>query len=189
LTPRRLYEHREAVVAFHNAYVAYLEASVPGGPEVSADEAYRRRGDVTELIPAAQAALTIAGIDMTVYPPPAFGGPVLNGLANVAFAHEAPGFRRGEPAIPQQVMDVSRLAAAELESRAKALRRRRKNPLYWGDRILRAVLGFPAYLLSLILGVPVARIEDSPFGTLLRIFGLALQALAVYFAGHAAKWW
>jgi hypothetical protein len=33
LPPRRLYEHREALVSFNNAYVAYLEATIDKQPD------------------------------------------------------------------------------------------------------------------------------------------------------------
>jgi hypothetical protein len=145
LTPRNLYENEEALVAFNNAYLAYLEATLGNSP-ASGDEYFRLRSEVNRAIPRAQAALNAAGVTPRLYPPTLTGGVVLSGLANVAFAHEAPGYRMMEPSSAQAVLDMVRLAHSQLEEQERWLRRRRRNPLYWGDRLLRAVLGFPAYL-------------------------------------------
>jgi hypothetical protein len=189
VTPERLRELRNAVVEFHNAYVAYLEATSPEAPSHAPAEVQRLRGEVTALVPAAQEGLEEAGVNLVIYPPPAFGGPIRRGLANVVFAHESPNTEMGQTMIVRQTLDTARLAAAQLEKSERLLRRKRKSPLYWVDRSMRAVLGIPAYLLSLIFGVPVRRIDESPFGTALRIVGVVLEAFGVYFGGRAAKWW
>src|SRR4051812_43334737 len=103
MTPRRLRQHYEALVAFHNVYGTYLEATL-GNQQADHAEIDRLRNEVTRLMPAAQAALNVAGVNPVMYPPPAFGGPVLQGLGNVAFAHERPGFRMGNPEMPQNVL-------------------------------------------------------------------------------------
>jgi hypothetical protein len=87
------------------------------------------------------------------------------------------------------LVDAVQVAASQLAGRERHLRRQRRNPLYWGDRFLRAVLGFLAYLLSLIFRVPFSQVEESAWGTLLRFVALVSEVLAVYFGGHAAKWW
>jgi hypothetical protein len=43
--------------------------------------------------------------------------------------------------------------------------------------------------MSLILGVPLARIEESPWGTLLRVAELIAGGLGLYFGGQSAGWW
>jgi hypothetical protein len=184
----RVREHRAALASFNNAYVAYLEASHPNSPRAPQQELSRLRGAAARLIPAAQAALNAANVDLTIYPPPAFGGPILRGLPNTAFAHEGrAGGAYGE--VPPKVVEMLRVADGYLAEREKAIERRRRNPLFWGDLVLRTVLGFPAYLLSPILGVPFDRIDQSPWGTALRLVELGLAGLGTYFGGQAAGWW
>jgi len=105
----------------------------------------------------------------------------------VAFRFERPG-RRGA-GITRRVRDLTGIAIAELEKQIAEVMRRRRNPLYWADRGLRAVLGFPAYLLSLVFGVPVARIEESPWAVLIRVAEVGLAPVGVYFGGRQAGWW
>jgi hypothetical protein len=62
-----------------------------------------------------------------------------------------------------------RLADAELGQQEQELAGKRRNPLYWGDRIVSAVLRFPAYLVAKIVGVPTDRIDKSVWGTILRL--------------------
>jgi hypothetical protein len=112
LPPRRLYEHREALVSFNNVYVAYFEATIDKQP----DRAY-------------------------------------------------------------------------LEQRAQKEAKRRRNPFYWADRALRAILGIPSYILSQIFGVPVARIDQSPWGMVIRLIEVAAAILGIYWGGSAADWW
>ena len=42
--------------------------------------------------------------------------------------------------------------SSSIEKRLHELQLRRRQPTYWIDRVLRAVLGFPAYLISLLFG-------------------------------------
>jgi hypothetical protein len=91
--------------------------------------------------------------------------------------------------VPRAVQDLVRLAAAKLEQRERELAHRRRSPLYWGDRIVSAVLRFPAYLVGKIVGVPTARIEGSVLGLLLRLAEVASGILTVFFGGRAAGWW
>jgi hypothetical protein len=44
-------------------------------------------------VPAAQDALTVAGVNLVYTPPPMTGGPVMRGLPNTVFLHEEPGYR------------------------------------------------------------------------------------------------
>jgi hypothetical protein len=76
-------------------------------------------------IAAAQDALNVARVDPVLYPSPMFGGPVLTGLVNVAFQHEAPYARRETI---QYVLDATRVGAAYLEQRAQKEAKRRRNP-------------------------------------------------------------
>src|SRR5439155_12724228 len=109
-----------------------------------------------------------------IYPPPAFGGPVLKGLPNTIFAHEGRYSGREASWVVDFVIQSLRTGASYLEEQEKAERRRRKSLFYWPDRFLTAVLGFPVYLLSRIVGVSQERIEESPIPGALRMPGLVL---------------
>lgn len=187
IPPRRLRAHREALVAFRDAYNAYIEATERGGT----GDAVKVRRQVSAAIRAASNAARLAGTDLAIYPPPAVGGPVLRGLANVAFAHETVHGVIGLHGPPawQRVLDMTETGIAQLEDRERRVRRRRRNPLYWGDRFLRAVLGFPVYLLSILVGEPVERFAQSPLARAVRIVELPLAIASVYLGGKAVGWW
>jgi hypothetical protein len=185
LSPRHLRELHAGLVSFVIAYGRYLE--VTHGVQPDDDEAGRLRAEMNSLTPTAQEALRTARIELVIHPPPVVGGPSYSGLANVAFLFERPGW--GGAGIPRRVLDMGGIGIAQLEKQIAEATRRRRNPLYWTDRGLRAVLGFPAYLLSLVLGVPVARIEESPWAILIRVAEIALAAIGAYFGGREAGWW
>jgi hypothetical protein len=135
-------------------------------------------------VPAAQDALTVAGVNLVYTPPPMTGGPVMRGLPNTVFLHEEPGYRlhdwtRVKPTYAA-VIDMVRLGVQYLEENERFERRRRRIRLYWIDRVLRMTLGIPAYIVSLLLGVPQQRIEASAFGPLLRILGVLADIAGVY---------
>ncbi len=178
-SPNDLRERREALIRFHNVYLEYLDEIHKNGT-ADRQKAFRLRAEVLAAVPSAQDALTVAGVDLVVSPPPMFGGPVLRGLPNTVFLHEDRGYRLHE-SMPTgskptfvAVIDMVRLGAQYLEERERVERRRRRNPLYWIDRSLRMTLGIPAYLVSLLFGVPRQRVEQSAFAPLLR--GLAVLA-------------
>ena len=104
---------------------------------------------------------------------PVTGGTVFRGLLNTIFVHETPfggvSTMFEWPTSHQGIIDLVDTCLSRLDELDTEVHRRRRNPLYWGDRILRALLGFPAYLLGLIFGVPVSRIEESVFGAALRV--------------------
>jgi hypothetical protein len=50
-------------------------------------------------------------------------------------------------------------------------------------------LGIPSYLVAKLVGVPTWRIENSTWGTLLRIGEVAATAVGVYWGGSQAGWW
>jgi hypothetical protein len=180
-SPRRLAGQRTALREFDNAYVEYLEAG-PIHPNAG-----DLRSRVLQLIPSAQSALNEADVGVVVRTPPALpGNYVYEGLSNTAFLHEQSGVYEG---VPQHVRDVLGLAMAQLERLEQQLARKRRNPLYWGDRVVSAVLRFPAYLVAKIVGVPTARIDRSVWGTLLRLLEILAAALGIYFGGSAAGWW
>jgi hypothetical protein len=132
-------------------------------------------------------ALGVAGVNLVFAPPPLVGGPVMRGLPNTVFLHERPGYRwagstGGQPTFAA-VIDMVRLATQYLEERERAERRRRRNPLYWIDRVLRMTLGIPAYLVSLLAGVPRGRVETSAFGPILRLIGVLGDLAGLYALG------
>ena len=57
------------------------------------------------------------------------------------------------------------------------------------DRLLRAVLGFPIYVLSIILGEPVEDFERSRWATLIRIVEFVVAAVAAFIGGRQLGWW
>lgn len=192
MSPKALRAHRDALVLFHNVYIEYLNEVVHGNG-VSPQRAEILRGEVIRRIPAAQAALDVAGVRIAFTPPPAVGGPILYGLPNVAFAHEQPGFRLHEFAgikpTYADVIDWTRLGAQYLEDREERERRRRRNPLYWPDRVFRGTLGIPSYLVSAIVGVPRARIEGSGVGMFLRAVAVAADGATLWGAGKLIGWY
>ncbi len=177
VTFKRLREHRQALDEFLAAYNTYL----------SSTDDMEARARLNRLIPAAEAAMDALGMGFAVLPPPASGsGPVIRHLANVAFLHEKPGFGT----LPnEQVIDVVEQTLALIEEREKMLRRLRRRPLYWLDRAVRALLGIPAYLISVLVGVPKPRIETSWWGPPLRILGLVADVAGIYGVGRLLKWW
>ncbi|HEX5173657.1 MAG TPA: hypothetical protein VFV91_05880 [Gaiellaceae bacterium] len=181
MNPRELRQHRAAAIAFHNAYAEYLKAGPEGDP--------RLRARVVELMPAAHMALARAGVEPYMHPPRALGGPVISGLPNLAFAHEA-AFSLGTDDSIRMVRDSLQLAAAKLEDRAVEEERRRRNPLYWIDRGLRMLLGVPAYIISLFFPhLSFRDVDSSAFGAPLRLLSAASSALAIFWIGRQAKWW
>jgi hypothetical protein len=44
----------------------------------------------------------------------------------------------------RELLGATRIGTAYLEQRAKKEAKRRRNPFYWGDRALRAILGIPS---------------------------------------------
>ena len=148
-----------------------LKSGKPGSPA--------RRSDLVRLGQRAQTVLNQLGAAFVWQSSPATGGEVFHGLANTMFVHETPfGGASGLfnwPSSYQGIIDVVDLSLSRLEELDAEIRSRRRNPLYWGDRILRALLGFPAYLLGLIFGVPASRIEESPYGTALRVAAFIVE--------------
>lgn len=194
-SPKRLDELRADLDAFRMAYERYIAAYERGGPVPE-----NIRDAVIARIPAAERAEAVSETTLAVTDPPALGAhrQTYYGLSNTSFLHERPGFSRmgfsfdpdgGGPTLYEAVLESVKTGVATLKDMAKQERRRRKNPVYWIDWLLRAVLGIPAYLLGLILGVPAQRIDSSPFGTLLRVIAAAANVVGIYVGGHELGWW
>jgi hypothetical protein len=71
------------------------------------------------------------------------------------------------------------------EEKAK---RERRNPLFWIDRTLRTVFALPAYLVSLVVGVPVARVQAYRLAWLLPLLTLIVAIPGAFEAGRALTW-
>jgi hypothetical protein len=188
LSPRELKNLREDLEGFRTAYVQCLGSD----EEATAHGPLRRK--VLELMPAAEKALTITGSQIAFTDPPAAGtGMVYQGLANVAFLHERPGFRLmgayGEPGTYDAVVDALDLGSARLAEQERRVSRERRRPLYWLDRIMRALLIFPAYLVGLLIGQSTAKVNASQFGLLLRIAAVIADGFALYGGGKLLGLW
>jgi hypothetical protein len=191
-TPRQLQEHRAALQRFTTAYVEYLNLTGGAGPPPGDAAAARARQAVFESIPAAEAALEETDYNPALLPPPLMGGaaPILQGLSNLAFIHETPDGRvAGQRGVPGTLLDAVVAADAELAAKEQKVWGRRRNPLYWCDRLLRIVLGIPVYLLSLVFGVPVQEARASTWGRAVRVLELPITALAVVMSGFQLGWW
>jgi hypothetical protein len=91
--------------------------------------------------------------------------------------------------MPQATIDVAEAGRVKTQLRLEEVNRLRRNPLYWGDRLLGAILGFPVYLVGLILRVPSERLDASAWGTVLRVAGLAVEVALVVITGRQVGWW
>jgi hypothetical protein len=88
----------------------------------------------------------------------------------------------------ETVVDALDQAEAILEAEQRLAERRRWNPLYWADRSLRAVLGFPAYVISLVFGFDRHSLSTSSERALWW-FSLAADAAGIYGFGVLLGWW
>jgi hypothetical protein len=138
--------HREALKDFNNVYVDFLEHP---------DDALMRERAMRLSI-AATAATDAAGVRAEITPPAVSGGYVLTTLAQIAFAHEQDrnrGFRYSGDPTPSitTTFDVLTQADAKLERQAEQAAARRRNPLRWLEWAVACLLGFPGYLVALIV--------------------------------------
>ena len=183
-SPKEVHEWQQALHAFEDAYVAYLNATLDGSADAAT--ALQLRHAVLRAIPAASDVLGKLRADLAWFPPPAAGGPVMRGLENMVFLHEMPWGGIGAPPY-QLVLDAVVDGDAALELIDGKVRRKRKNPLYWADRGLRALLGLPAYVVSLVFGVPLSRIEESAWGTALRVASFAVEVCVLVLGVHELR--
>jgi hypothetical protein len=86
------------------------------------------------------------------------------------------------------VIDLVDTAVANLEMRRSEVEARRRRPTFWADRILRAVLGFPAYLISLVFGFDRRALSGGKAQTLWAL-SLIADGVSVVAAGRAFGWW
>jgi hypothetical protein len=111
---------------------------------------------------------------------------VLHGLVATAFAHEDEQYRptylgfgpqpKSPPELTLESIDAADAQLAVMETDA---RNRYRNPLFWIDRTLRAILGFPAYLLSVLLGFEPADLSTA-FQRVLWLVSVLADLAALY---------
>lgn len=175
---------REAVFGLWNAEEAARKSL---GPRSLVDEDEKVRNDIIyqkmrELIARDMSrAVSIARrlqvpADLTFYPAPAIGGPVIELHAFEAILHDPT--HRG---LDRQVIvdDLNRTIGAA-EERVSVEFRRLINPLYWLKEGLKLVLRIPFMLIE-ATGFNVAKIEDHLWG---RLFKVAEILLLVYLAAR-----
>jgi hypothetical protein len=181
---KRIREHQQALASFREAFLLNLS-----------DGSATHRTQVNQAIPAAERAIAATGLGVEYQPPPvARGDPPWQGLTNIAFLHERPGYRPkdriyGGHGSELFVTDVVAQGIAYLDERRKDLERERHRPTYWPDRILRALLGFPAYVIELVSGVSRWQIEGSRAGPPLRFLAAGAEVFTILGAGRALKLW
>lgn len=181
---------------FRIAYVPYLNATLPsimrGEPIAHTGE----RAKVFHLAVRAEQAVAAAGVRVAVTPPPIAQGKFpISGLAGVAFAHEDPTYRPSyylRDETPKQsyeyALDAVDSADVLLSRSLEQVRARRRRPTYWVDRMLRAILGFPAYLISLIFGFDRHALSPEK-GRILWLLSVAADAAGIFALGQAVGWW
>lgn len=189
-SPRRISEWRHDLVVFRDTYVTYLNDTL--GKETVIPQS--RRSEVVRRAQAAQMVFDKIGATFTWEPPPVTHTGLMHGLVNTVFVHETPfggveGMFGNWLRSYEGILHTVDSSLAALEKMDEEARRRRRNPFYWGDRALTALLGFPAYLLGLIFGVPRSKIEDSVWGTALRIVALVIDSALVVLGLNAKFNW
>lgn len=187
-----------ALIEFRNAYIPYINATAPAIYAGQPPEHSAERSRILRLAVAASDALDTAGVRFALTPAPVYAssaGP-LRGLSQAAFAHEDFRYRSDEsllfesppPRSYERVIDLVDTAVATLEARRSKAEQRRRRPTYWTDRILRAVLGFPAYLISLVFGFDRRSLSAGTAQTLW-VVSLIADLVGVGAAGRAFGWW
>jgi hypothetical protein len=172
---------REALHVFAAAYRDYLQNPTQEG-----------RSAVLRTLPEADVAAQVSGAGMGFTDPPAMGAArrTYTGLSGTAFLHEQFGWEEvnGRPT-PVLVLEGVERADAALAAEERRVAKRQRNPLYWIDRAIRLALMLPAYLVSVILGESVWKIDRSALGLPFRVLAVVANVLGVYLAGQALGWW
>ncbi len=195
-SPKHYRELRRALRDFRNPYVEYMNRIMSNVYEGGHVTRGSERSELLRKAVLAGHAVNRTGIRVAWLPPAVMNAPPLEGLANVAFAHENPLYwepdeglyLRGSPRPFDLVVDALDSADVILEERQREAERLRKSPFYWGDRVLRAILGFPAYLVSLILGFD-RRALSTTSARALWWLSLAADAAGIYGFGMLVEWW
>ena len=181
----RLRSDREVLQHFHEHYLSYLSALASHDEARVANE----RREANKWLSEAHWVLAAYGPSPSVLPPPAVGGPVMNGLANVAFLHERSDFGTYDQ-VPRMAVDCVEQGLMTIGRRIEEEERRRKKIWYWPDRIVTGVLGIPAYVVSGFLGVRFDRVDGARvIGPLLRLVGFLGSVASIWGLGAGLGWW
>lgn len=177
---------------FRNEYVSYINrtaASVEAGGSVAYDA---ERAHIIDLAIRADRAVGESGSKLAWMAPPAMSAPPLYGLALVAFAHESEVYRgfsgMKAPRSYEAVLDAVDRADAILAIRQDELLHRRRSPFYWVDRVLRAVLSLPAYIISIIFGFRLEELSATQ-GRVWWWVSILADLATIAALGRAFGWW
>lgn len=135
-SPRQIREWRDDLTAFRDAYTRYLNETLSSANPPPAP----LRHEVVRLAQPAQEALSGIGAAFAWDPPPVTQTPRIYGLVNTMFIHETPfggvseGLFGSWPKSYEGILHVVEIAISHLDKLALQVRRKRRNPLYWGDR-------------------------------------------------------
>jgi hypothetical protein len=188
---------RQDIATFRARYVDYLNRTLPtviSGGTIPYDA---EKQAIQRLAVRASTAVDASGVTLALSAPRVFQpSPILTGVATIVFAHEDKRYGVGHVPITgghykapyELVIESLDSADAILEMRAQDLRKKRRNPLYWADRILRAILGFPAYLISLIGGFDRRQLSEQRT-RFLWLVSLAADVATLYGFGRLVGWW
>ena len=192
-TPQDWQELINRADAFRDAYVDFLNDTIEDCFRGVRPADTPQRRNVMELAVRAEKAVNAVGVKLAVAPPPVYSGQSPRyGLTQVAFAHEDEMFR-GFSSVDQQgshdlALDAIGQVRATLIDRKEEAERDRRRVLYWPDRVLRSVLGFPAYLLSLVFGFRLTDVKPQQ-GRILWLMSVLADVIAMVAAGEWFGWW
>lgn len=178
---------------FHEAYVAYTNRAA-GDIQAGGHAAHSaERSEVVRLSVAASRAVAVSGLQLAWLPPAAIANstPPAEGLAAVALVHESRMYRGLSSMGPTSIettVDAIGTADAILSIRQDELAARRRSPWYWGDRIVRAVLGFPGYFISVVFGFDRFTLSSAQ-GRTLWVLSVLADGAAVFGLGRTLGWW
>jgi hypothetical protein len=185
LSPAAICGQRATLVDFLALYIAYVNARHAGN--VDPVELVRLRGEMMGRLGAADAAMKAlgqrpAGLHIA-------SGLRPQGLAEIVTLNEQL-VAVGNDDEAATVIDTLTIVLGRSEAMEEEARRSRRNPLWWIDRVLRAVLGLPTYLIGLALRVPAERIDASlPLRLISTAADIAGVATVGYLLGHYERWW
>jgi hypothetical protein len=110
------------------------------------------------------------------------------GLAQNAFAfEEEPDWPTHRPSYVN-VVDGLGMVIGWYQDRHEEEVAKRRHAIYWVDRTLHAILGFPGYLISLVLGFD-RRDLSATAGRTLWWLSVAADAVTIWGFGHLLNWW